>query len=56
MMYFDSEFRKALSEILGNYRKSLEQALIGSSDQNYTILINDRIKKKKTINTIITIV
>jgi hypothetical protein len=30
---------------LGNYRKSLEQALIGSSDQNYTILINDRIKK-----------
>ena len=45
MMYFDSEFRRALSEILGNYRKSLEQALIGSSDQNYTILINDRIKK-----------
>ena len=45
MKYFDAEFRKALMELLNNFRKFLEQASIGSTDQNYTILVNNTIKK-----------
>ena len=32
-------------ELLNNFRKFLEQASIGSTDQNYTILVNNTIKK-----------
>ena len=45
MKYFDGEFRKALMELLLTIRKLLEQSAIGSKDQNFTILINDIIKK-----------
>lgn len=45
MKYYDGEFRKALMELLTNFRKFLEQASIGSTDQNYTILVNNTIKK-----------
>ena len=45
MKYFDGEFRKALMDLLLTIRKLLEQSAIGSKDQNFTILINDIIKK-----------
>ena len=46
MKYFDGEFRKALMELLLTIRKLLEQSAIGSKDQNFTILINDIIKRQ----------
>ena len=45
MKYYDGEFRTALIELLTSYRKFLEQASIASTDQNYTILVNNTIKK-----------
>ena len=45
MKYYDAEFRKALMELLTSYRKFLEQASLASTEQNYTILVNNTIKK-----------
>ena len=45
MKYFDTEFRKFLEDLLGAFRKFLEQARISSKDQNYIILVNETVGK-----------
>lgn len=45
MTYYDKAFRKSLLELLAGYRKMLEQASVASSEQNYNILVNEKIKK-----------
>lgn len=45
MNYYDKAFRQNLSELLTSYRKMLEQASVVSADQNYNILVNEKIKK-----------
>lgn len=45
MRYYDTSFRNLLTEILSGYRKMLEQSMIAANDQNYRILVSDKIKK-----------
>lgn len=45
MRYYDTACRNLLIEILSGYRKMLEQSMIAANDQNYQILVSDKIKK-----------
>lgn len=45
MKYYDTAFRSLLTEILSSYRKMLEQSIIATNEQNYQILVSDKIKK-----------
>ena len=45
MRYYDTACRNLLTEILSGYRKMLEQSMIATNDQNYQILVSDKIKK-----------
>ena len=45
MTYYDKAFRRSLLEPLTSYRKMLEQASVASSEQNYNILVNEKMSK-----------
>lgn len=45
MRFYDAACRSLIAELLSGYRKMLEQTMIAANDQNYRILVSDKIKK-----------
>ena len=45
MKYYDNTCRSLISELLNGYRKMLEQSMISTNEQNYQILVRDKITK-----------